>query len=63
MPTLEALLAAGHEVALVVSQPDRPVGRDSSLHAPPVKQAALAAGLTGHAAGKDSQQRGISRAA
>ena len=30
VPTLEALLAAGHEIALVVSQPDRPVGRDSS---------------------------------
>ena len=45
MPTLEALLAAGHEIALVVSQPDRPVGRDQQLTAPPVKQAALAAGL------------------
>ena len=45
MPTLEALLAAGHEVALVVSQPDRPVGREHELTAPPVKQAALAAGL------------------
>ncbi|MGA2568987.1 MAG: methionyl-tRNA formyltransferase [Terracidiphilus sp.] len=45
VPTLEALLAAGHEVSLVVSQPDRPVGRDHELAAPPVKQAALAAGL------------------
>ncbi|HUD14418.1 MAG TPA: methionyl-tRNA formyltransferase [Terracidiphilus sp.] len=45
VPTLEALLAAGHEVALVVSQPDRPVGRSQQLTAPPVKQAALAAGL------------------
>ena len=45
VPTLEALLAAGHEVALVVSQPDRPVGRDHQLTAPPVKQAAMAAGL------------------
>jgi methionyl-tRNA formyltransferase len=45
VPTLEALLAAGHEVALVVSQPDRPVGRDQQLNAPAVKQAALAAGL------------------
>ena len=43
--TLEALLAAGHEIALVVSQPDRPVGRGQQLTAPPVKQAALAAGL------------------
>jgi len=45
VPTLEALLAAAHEVALVVSQPDRPVGRAQQLTAPPVKQAALAAGL------------------
>ena len=45
VPTLEALLAAGHEIALVVSQPDRPVGRHLQLTAPPVKQAALAAGL------------------
>jgi methionyl-tRNA formyltransferase len=45
VPTLEALLAAGHEIALVVSQPDRPVGRTHQLTAPPVKQAALAAGL------------------
>jgi methionyl-tRNA formyltransferase len=45
VPTLEALLAAGHEVALVVSQPDRPVGRAQQLAAPPVKQVAVAAGL------------------
>jgi len=45
VPTFGALLAAGHEIALVVSQPDRPVGRTQQLTAPPVKQAALAAGL------------------
>jgi methionyl-tRNA formyltransferase len=45
VPTLEALTAAGHEIALVVSQPDRPVGRDRHVAATPVKQAALAAGL------------------
>lgn len=45
VPTLQALLAAGHEIALVVSQPDRPVGRAQQLTAPPVKQMALAAGL------------------
>ena len=45
VPTLEALLAAGHAIALVVSQPDRPVGRDRQLTAPPVKQTALAAGI------------------
>jgi methionyl-tRNA formyltransferase len=45
VPTLEAVLAAGHTVPLVVSQPDRPVGRDRTLTAPPVKQAALAHNL------------------
>ena len=45
VPTLEALLGAGHEVALVVSQPDRPVGREHQLAAPAVKQTAIAAGL------------------
>jgi len=45
VPTFEALLAAGYEIALVVSQPDRPVGRNQQLTAPPVKQFALATGL------------------
>ena len=45
MPTLEALIAAKHEIALVISQPDRPVGRTQQLTAPPVKETALAAGL------------------
>jgi methionyl-tRNA formyltransferase len=45
VPTLQSLLAAGHQIELVVSQPDRPVGRTQQLAAPPVKQVALAAGL------------------
>ena len=45
VPTLEALLAAGHIIPLVVTQPDRPVGRKQVLTAPPVKQTALAHGL------------------
>jgi methionyl-tRNA formyltransferase len=45
VPTLQALIAGGHEIALVVSQPDRPVGRSQQLTPPPVKQTALAAGL------------------
>ncbi len=45
VPTLEALIAAGYEIPLVVSQPDRPVGRAQQLTAPPVKQTALNAGL------------------
>jgi methionyl-tRNA formyltransferase len=45
VPALEALIAAGHEVALVVTQPDRPVGRNQILTAPPVKLTALAHGI------------------
>ena len=45
VPTLEALLAAHHEIALVVTQPDRPVGRTQELAAPPVKRLAIDAGL------------------
>jgi methionyl-tRNA formyltransferase len=45
VPALEALIAAGHEIALVVTQPDRPAGRKQTLTAPPVKQIALAHNL------------------
>ena len=42
---LQALLAAGHEVALVLTQPDRPAGRGLKLKASPVKRLAQSAGL------------------
>src|SRR5579863_2313327 len=45
VPTLEALLAAGHEIPLVITQPDRHVGRSQEVVAPPVKQIAQAAGI------------------
>jgi methionyl-tRNA formyltransferase len=46
VPSLEALLAAGIDVAAVVTQPDRVAARShSTLVAPPVKQCALAAGI------------------
>ena len=38
---LESLLAAGFEVPLVLTQPDRPAGRGMKLQASPVKQCAL----------------------
>jgi len=41
VPTLSALVAAGHNVRLVVSQPDRPSGRGQQLSIPAVKQRAL----------------------
>jgi methionyl-tRNA formyltransferase len=42
---LEALVAAGHEIVAVVTQPDRPAGRDRQLTPPPVKLAAERLGL------------------
>ena len=39
--TLEAMVQAGHEVAAVYTQPDRPKGRGQALAASPVKEAAL----------------------
>ncbi|QDQ88316.1 methionyl-tRNA formyltransferase [Alcaligenaceae bacterium SJ-26] len=42
---LEALRAAGHEIVLVMTQPDRPAGRGMKLTPSPVKQAALDAGI------------------
>ncbi|HEY3327850.1 MAG TPA: methionyl-tRNA formyltransferase [Novimethylophilus sp.] len=45
VPALAALLDAGHEVALVLTQPDRPAGRGMKLRASPVKELALQHGL------------------
>jgi len=45
VPTLEACVQAGHEVAVVLTQPDRPRGRGQNAAASPVKQAALRLGL------------------
>ncbi len=42
---LDALLRAGHQVPLVLTQPDRPAGRGMKLHASPVKQCALEHGI------------------
>lgn len=46
VPSLEALLDAGHDVVVVVTRPDRRRGRGSALSPSPVKAAALARGLT-----------------
>ena len=42
---LDALLAAGFELPLVLTQPDRPAGRGMKLQASAVKQRAVAAGI------------------
>ena len=43
--TLEEIIKAGHEVALVVSQPDKAVGRSKALRYTPVKACALEHGI------------------
>lgn len=43
--TLEALVEAGHEVCLVVTQPDKPRGRGKEMQYTPVKEAALSHGI------------------
>ncbi|MEE1304618.1 MAG: methionyl-tRNA formyltransferase [Agathobacter sp.] len=42
---LEAIIKAGHEVVLVVTQPDKPKGRGKAMQASPVKECALSHGL------------------
>lgn len=41
VPALAALIEVGHDVALVLTQPDRPSGRGMKLKASPVKELAL----------------------
>ncbi len=53
VPTLDALVEAGHEVVTVVAQPDRPSGRGQKLRPPPVVVRARELGL------ETRQPRGI----
>jgi methionyl-tRNA formyltransferase len=46
VPALAALIAAGHEIVLVLTQPDRPAGRGMKLKASPVKELAQRHGLS-----------------
>lgn len=43
--TLEEIIKAGHEVVLVVTQPDKPKGRGKALQYPPVKECAISHGI------------------
>jgi methionyl-tRNA formyltransferase len=45
VPALEAVVAAGHQVAAALTQPDRPSGRGLAATATPVKQAAAGLGI------------------
>ncbi len=44
VPTLRVLAEKGHQIRLVVTQPDRPSGRGMEMSMPPVKQLALELG-------------------
>jgi methionyl-tRNA formyltransferase len=48
VPSLRRLLAGGHAIVAVWTQPDRPAGRGNKLHQSPVKEFALEQGLTIH---------------
>lgn len=45
VPTLENIIARGHDVELVISQPDEPAGRGYQIAAPPVKELAVRSGI------------------
>ncbi len=45
VPTLQALFDAGHDVACVVAQPDRPAGRGQKLVSPPTVELARQRGV------------------
>lgn len=45
VPSLDAVIAAGHTIEAVFTQPDKPTGRGLKLTAPPVKRRALELGL------------------
>ncbi len=42
VPSLQALIDAGHDITLVVTQPDKPKGRGNKMAMPPIKELALA---------------------
>jgi methionyl-tRNA formyltransferase len=56
IPSLEALVQAGHEVALVVTQPDKAKGRGRALLPTPVRQRARELGLADMALQPKSRQ-------
>ncbi len=45
VPSLRALVKAGHRVSLAVTQPDKRAGRGGKMQEPPVKQAAAELGI------------------
>ena len=66
VPTLDALVEAGHEIVAVVAQPDRPKGRGQKMVSPPtvqrvrrsVSRQAAAGGAPGSICGVDDERVG-----
>jgi methionyl-tRNA formyltransferase len=58
---LEAIAAAGFDIVLVLTQPDRPAGRGMKLQASPVKQFALEHGMARRAAAQPAAGRQVPR--
>jgi methionyl-tRNA formyltransferase len=48
-PTLRALLNSEHEIVTVVTQPDKPVGREQRIEAPPIKKQLMSSAPAGRA--------------
>lgn len=61
VPTLRALVDAGHEIAAVVTQPDRPRGRGMAVTPSPVKQFALERGLPVYQPVKIREEEAVER--
>src|SRR5258706_10307445 len=56
-PSLSALMEAGHEIAAVISQPDRPAGRGGGLTPTPIARLAIERGLRGVRTGDIKQEK------
>ena len=63
VPTLRRLIADGHDVTLVVTQADKPVGRKQILTPPSVKETALSAGIPVYQPGSLKSEEALARLA
>ena len=57
VPTLAALLESEHEVVAVVTQPDKPVGREQRIEPPPIKKALTRSGGFQTAVGRSAARK------
>ena len=57
VPSLQRLLSDGHEIVAVWTQPDKPAVAATEMHAPPVKEFALAHELNIEQPREDQNQR------